>query len=74
MIVCWLLSAGVHRVLDVAVVRPTGVRVALERLVEAVEAGPDDVHPIERVDGETGVVAMEEVAVLPSASVTGGSE
>jgi hypothetical protein len=33
---CWLLSAGVHGVLDVAVVGSAGVGVALERLVKAV--------------------------------------
>jgi hypothetical protein len=48
---CLLLSAGVHGVLDVAVVGSAGVGVALERLVEAVQAGPDHVHPIQGVDG-----------------------
>jgi hypothetical protein len=39
-------------------------RVALEGLVEAVPGGPDHVHAVKGVDGQAGVVAVEDVGVL----------
>jgi hypothetical protein len=67
------LSMGEPGVLDVAVVGSAGVGVALQRLVEAVQSGPDHLDPVQGVDRQAGVVAVEDVAVLAWASTTGGS-
>jgi hypothetical protein len=66
-------SMGVPGVLDVAVVGSAGVGVALQRLVEAVQAGPDHVDPVQGVDRQAGVVTWKTLQYLAWASTTAGS-